>query len=158
MNRIMTRWGIGRIFAGISGVYALLILALNQIYFPALRFTLFAPIVNLTIGVLLIAIGAPLFLIPAFTIDDYFYKGKLCTTGVYACVRHPIYAAWISWIVPGIVLIRGSILGISVPIVMYLVFRILIVKEEEYLAEEFGEEYQEYRRRVGAVFPKIGLF
>jgi protein-S-isoprenylcysteine O-methyltransferase Ste14 len=151
----MTRWGVGRTFALISGAYALLILALNQMYFPTLRFTLFASVVNLTIGVLLIAIGAPLFLIPAFRIDDYFFKGRLCTTGVYAFVRHPIYAAWISWIVPGIVVIRGSVLGLSIPVVMYLVFRILIVKEEQYLAEQFGEAYQEYRRKVGAVFPKF---
>lgn len=155
MNRRMTRWGVGPTFAGISGVYALLIFVLNQIYCPALRFTLFAPAVNLTIGILLIAIGAPLFLLPAFTIDDYFYKGKLCTTGVYAFVRHPIYAAWITCIVPGIVFIRGSVLGISIPIGMYLVFRIMIDKEEAYLAEKFGKEYQEYRRKVGAVFPKF---
>ena len=151
----MTRWGVGPTFACISAVYALLILALNRLYFPALRFTLFAPVVNVTAGILLIAVGITLFLLPAFRIDDYFYKGKLCTTGVYAFVRHPIYAAWITGIIPGVVLIRGSILGISIPLVMYLVFRILIIKEEAYLAKKFGEEYQAYRRRVGAVFPKF---
>ena len=151
----MTRWGVGPTFACISAVYALVILALNRLYFPALRFTLFAPVVNVTAGILLIAVGITLFLLPAFRIDDYFYKGKLCTTGVYAFVRHPIYAAWITGIIPGVVLIRGSTLGISIPLVMYLVFRILIIKEEAYLAKKFGEEYQAYRRRVGAVFPKF---
>jgi protein-S-isoprenylcysteine O-methyltransferase Ste14 len=155
MENKMTRWGVGPTFARISAVYALLILALNRLYFPALRFTLFAPVVNVTAGILLIAVGITLFLLPAFRIDDYFYKGKLCTTGVYAFVRHPIYAAWITGIIPGVVLIRGSILGISIPLVMYLVFRILIIKEEAYLAKKFGEEYQAYRRRVGAVFPKF---
>lgn len=129
MNRGMTRWGIGP--------------------------TLFSPIVNFIAGILLIAIGVPVFLIPAFTIDDYFYKKKLCTTGVYAFVRHPIYAAWITWIVPGIVLIRGAVLGLSIPIVMYLIFRILIRQEEQYLEEKFGEEYREYRRKVGDVFPQF---
>ena len=155
MNSRMNRWGVGPTFACISAAYALPVLALNQLHFPALRFTLFAPVVNVTAGILLIAIGATLFLIPASRIDDYFYKGKLCTTGVYAFVRHPIYAAWITCIIPGIVLMRGSILGISIPIVMYLVFRILIAKEESYLAKKFGEEYQAYRRKVGAVFPKF---
>lgn len=155
MNRRMTRWGVGPTFACISGVYALVIFVLNQMYFSSVRFLLFSPTVNLTLGVILICTGVPMYLIPAFTIDKYFYEGKLCTTGVYAFVRHPIYAAWITFIIPGIVLIRGSILGMSVPIVMYGIFRILIRKEEQYLEEKFGEEYREYRRKVGAVFPKF---
>lgn len=155
MSENITRWGVGPIFAGISLAYGAMIFMLNQVYFPLLRFTLFSNTVNITLGVILIGIGLPVFLIPAFTIDKYFYEGKLCTTGVYRFLRHPIYAAWITFIIPGIVLIRGSVLGISIPIVMYLVFRILIVKEERYLEEKFGEEYLEYKRNVGSVFPKF---
>jgi protein-S-isoprenylcysteine O-methyltransferase Ste14 len=155
MNTNMTRWRIGPKFTCISVVYAASILLVNHIYFPLLRFTLLSSTVNVIVGISLIAIGIPIFLIPAFTIDKYFYEGKLCTTGVYGVLRHPIYGAWITFIVPGIVIIRGSMLGLSIPMVMYIVFRMLIVKEEHYLEQKFGEEYVVYKRNVWAVFPKF---
>ena len=58
-------------------------------------------------------------------------------------------------IVPGIVILRGSILGITIPIFMYIIFRKLIPIEEEYLIDTFGNEYIEYKSRVWAVFPKL---
>lgn len=57
---------------------------------------------------------------------------------------NPISAAWIMLIVPGIVIITGNILAISIPFFMYLVFRKYINLEEEYLEEKFGEEYIYY--------------
>ena len=155
MKNIMTSWGIGPRFAAFSGMYAIPVLILNQTYFSHWTFILFSPSVNLAAGILLISIGLPLYLVPAVTIDRYFEKRQLCTTGIYAYIRHPIYAAWIVWIVPGMILIQGSIPGISIPIIMYLIFRRLIVQEERFLAEKFGQEYQDYTRRVGAIFPKL---
>jgi protein-S-isoprenylcysteine O-methyltransferase Ste14 len=155
MNTNMTRWGIGPKFTCISVVYAASVFLLNHIYFPFLRFTLLSNTVNVIVGIILIAIGIPIFVIPAFTIDKYFFEGKLCTTGVYAFLRHPIYGAWITFIVPGIVIIRGSLLGLSIPIVMYIVVRMLIVKEEQYLEMKFGKAYVDYTQQVGAVFPRL---
>jgi len=37
---------------------------------------------------------------------------------------------------------------------MYITFRMLIKKEENYLEQEFGQQYLEYKKRVNAVFPK----
>jgi protein-S-isoprenylcysteine O-methyltransferase Ste14 len=100
-------------------------------------------------------IGIPIFLIPELTIVKYFQKGELCKEGVYSFMRHPIYGAWIVFIVPGIVLIFGSILGITIPIFMYCIFRIFTVDEERYLKRKFGKEYLEYKKKVGALFPKL---
>jgi len=41
-----------------------------------------------------------------------------------------------------------------IPIFMYIIFKILIIEEEQYI-EKIGEEYLEYKKRVNAVFPKI---
>jgi len=38
---------------------------------------------------------------------------------------------------------------------MYIVFRMLIKKEEDYLEQEFGQQYLEYKKKVKAVFPKL---
>jgi protein-S-isoprenylcysteine O-methyltransferase Ste14 len=32
----------------------------------------------------------------------------------------------------------------------------MIKEEEVYLEEKFGEEYFEYKRKVGSIFPKFG--
>ena len=151
----MTRWGIGPQFTIISLTYVAIIFVIQNTLFPEFRFVIYSTLINKIIGIVLILIGFIIFLIPAFTIDKYFYEGKLCTKGVYAYLRHPIYAGWISFIVPGFVIFRGSFWGITLPIFMYIIFRVLIPVEEEYLIDKFGNEYHEYRSKVWAVFPKL---
>ncbi|UCE06170.1 MAG: hypothetical protein JSW07_21740 [bacterium] len=46
-------------------------------------------------------------------------------------------------------------LGITIPIFMYIIFRALIPVEEKYLIDKFGDEYHEYQSKVWAVFPKL---
>lgn len=109
---------------------------MHYVYLPSLTFVIMSKYVNIIFGVSLIIIGSPILLIPAFTIDKYFNEGKLCTKGIYSFIRHPIYASWIVFIVPGIILIFGLILGISIPIFMYIIFKILIIEEEQYLEKK----------------------
>ena len=151
----MTRWGVGPKFMIISLTYAAIIFAIQNIVFSEYRFIIYSTFINTILGILLIVIGLIIFLIPAFTIDRYFYEGTLCKKGVYAHLRHPIYASWISFIVPGSVILRGSMLGITIPIFMYIVFRVLIHSEEKYLIDTFGNEYIEYKSKVWAIFPKL---
>ena len=82
-------------------------------------------------------------------------RGELCTHGVYALMRHPMYGAWIVFIVPGVVVALGSVCGLSVPIWMVVVFRLLIGGEERWLEARFGEAYRAYRRRVGMLGPRL---
>lgn len=151
----MTRWGVGPKFTIISLIYASIVIATQNILLSEVRFVIYSTLINIILGILLIVIGLILFLIPVFTIDKYFYKGKLCKKGVYAYLRHPIYASWISFIVPGIIILRGSIIGITIPIFMYIIFRVLIPIEEKYLIEKFGDEYIDYKSRIWSVFPKL---
>ena len=151
----MTRWGVGPTFTIISLIYAAIVFAIQNIVFSEYRFVIHSTFINVIPGILLIAIGLIIFIIPAFTIDKYFYEGTLCKKGVYAYLRHPIYASWISFIVPGIVILRGSTLGITIPLFMYIIFRVMIRGEENYLIDTFGDEYIEYKSKVWAVFPKL---
>jgi protein-S-isoprenylcysteine O-methyltransferase Ste14 len=151
----MTRWGIGPKFTIVSVIYAVIIMTVQETIFSEIRFVIYSKSVNIILGVLLISVGLIIFLMPALTIDKYFYAGRLCTKGIYAYLRHPLYASWITLIVPGIVLIRGSVLGLTVPLFMYLIFRVLIPAEERYLLNQFGDEYIAYKSKVGAVFPKL---
>jgi protein-S-isoprenylcysteine O-methyltransferase Ste14 len=151
----MTRWGIGPKFTIISLIYAAIVFTIQKLMFSEVRFVLYSPLINMIFGILLMITGSIVYFISAFTIDKYFYEGRLCKKGIFAYLRHPIYASWITLIIPGIVILRGSALGITVPIFMYIVFRTLIPVEEKYLLDKFGDEYVEYKSKVGSVFPKL---
>ncbi len=152
MRREMSRFGVGPFFALASFVFGITVFWLNYVYFPRL-FVHNALLIYF--GTTLIILGAVLFVAGAVQLHLNFHKGKLETRGVYAIVRHPIYASWIVCIIPGLVLALGSVLGVAIPLFMYLAFRILIVKEERYLEKRYGEEYRGYRKRVGMVFPRF---
>jgi len=49
----------------------------------------------------------------------------------------------------------NSLIGLTIPVFMYVVFKILIVEEDKYLEDRFGEEFFKYKKRVGEIFPKL---
>jgi len=154
IKKQMTKWGVGPKFTFISLSYAVVIVLINYIFFPTLTIPI-PRVLSLVLGIILIIIGVPIFLIPGLILHKYFDEGKLATKGVFAHFRHPIYGSWIVFIVPGIILIFNSLLGLTIPLFMYVIFKVLIKEEEEYLEEKFGEEYFEYKRKVGSIFPKL---
>lgn len=154
MTKQMTARGVGPIFTIISGIYTAIIFVIHFVWLSHLSLPV-PRLISLIIGILLVIIGIPIFILPGIVIDKYFNQGKLATEGIYAYLRHPIYGSWIVFIMPGIVFTINSLLGLTIPFFMYFVFRILIVEEEKYLEEKFGDEYFEYKMRVGSIFPKL---
>jgi protein-S-isoprenylcysteine O-methyltransferase Ste14 len=150
----MTLIGVGLKFALISVVYTFIIIYLHYMWIPHLSIPI-PRIMTLVLGTLLLIIGIPSYLTAGLSIRKYFHDGKLATTGIYAYFRHPIYGSWIVFIMPGIILLLNSLIGLSIPIFMYVLFKILIVKEDKYLEEKFGDEFIEYKNRVGEIFPKL---
>ena len=80
-------------------------------------------------------------------------RDQLATTGIFGVVRNPIYAAWIIFIIPGLVLLLRFWPMFFAPFLAYGLFKMLVGKEEKYLEERFGETYLEYKARVPEVFP-----
>ncbi len=154
MKKQMTRWGVGLMLTLISVIYAAVIFVIHFVWLPHLALPL-PRFISLPLGILLVAIGLPVFILPGMKIDRYFNQGKLATEGIYAFFRHPIYGSWIVFIMPGVAFIIDSLLALTIPLFVYGVFRILIGEEEKYLEQKFGDEYFEYKRRVGSIFPKI---
>lgn len=78
---------------------------------------------------------------------------RLCTSGPYRFVRHPLYAAWIWLLIPGVTLGLGFWpLGLAAPI-MYLVTSAVLDREERRLREQFGDRYESYAASVPALVP-----
>ena len=150
----MSRWGIGPAFTISSLLYGGLVIALTRAYAPDWRLSFIPEAVTTTGGIVLIIAGTAVFAAAVGRLHRAYHSSKLETNGVYAYLRHPIYAAFICLIVPGIVIMTRFIPALSIPLVMYLVFQWLIRAEEKYLEKHFGEEYLQYQQRVGAMLPK----
>lgn len=73
---------------------------------------------------------------------------ELVRTGPYAIVRHPVYASlFLMMLATGLLFARWPMLVLGV--VLYIVgTEIRIYAEEGLLRSRFGEEFEEYRRRV----------
>jgi protein-S-isoprenylcysteine O-methyltransferase Ste14 len=79
----------------------------------------------------------------------------LVTTGVFSRVRHPMYLSLILMYL-GLAIAWG-VTWMILPALFFMAVTVLIaIKEEEFLLEKFGRQYEEYRRRVPwRLIPKI---
>ncbi len=76
------------------------------------------------------------------------------TPMAYRFARHPLYVGWMLffWVTPTMTV---SHLLLAVLTTLYMLAAIPF--EERDLVSHFGEKYLNYRRRVGALFPKLHL-
>ncbi|MBN1254426.1 MAG: isoprenylcysteine carboxylmethyltransferase family protein [Deltaproteobacteria bacterium] len=153
MEEKMSRWGVGPAFAALSIGYGLITLTISYYFHPGFQIE-FLPYRLLSIlGIALILIGLPFFIISARTVSRAYNSDKLVTDGIFRCCRHLLYGSWVVFIVPGIALLLKSWIVMSTSLFMYFLLRKLVKKEEVYLEHVFGSDYREYQRRIPCVFP-----
>ena len=82
--------------------------------------------------------------------DDH----RLIKTGPYARVRHPMYSAlFLVYLGLGIITANYLILVFIILSIISIYRR--IPDEEKMLKDKFGDEYVDYSRRTGKLFPKF---
>jgi len=79
-------------------------------------------------------------------------EARLATTGPYARLRHPQYAAFVL-IMTGFLLQWPTLPTVVMFPVLVFMYRRLALREEAEVAARFGAEYEDYRRRTPAFFP-----
>ncbi len=79
---------------------------------------------------------------------------RLVTIGVYARVRHPMYAAHLLWAVAQLLLLQNWIAGPAFLVASIPLYVARIPREEEMMLDQFGEEYRRYAKRTGRVVPR----
>jgi protein-S-isoprenylcysteine O-methyltransferase Ste14 len=73
---------------------------------------------------------------------------RLTTDGPFRYTRNPAYLS-LAVIYAGIAVLRNALWAILLlPLVLFVVQREVIGREERYLERTFGEEYLDYKRRV----------
>jgi protein-S-isoprenylcysteine O-methyltransferase len=80
----------------------------------------------------------------------------LITTGAYGFVRNPMYfGILLLWF--GIALAyQNPILALATAAFVLPVFLFYIRSEDQMMAREFGDQFEEYRLRVGSLLPRFG--
>lgn len=153
----MTRCGIGPRFSIITVISGIPAMWLTR-RFPGLFTIRGIPVWLLAAlaGVLVFA-GVVVYVIALRRFNQAYRQGELVTQGPFAVVRHPIYAAWILLICPGVVLFFRSWLMLFLPLVAYISFKASVHREDQYLEDRFGQVYKDYRACTNELFP-VGLF
>jgi protein-S-isoprenylcysteine O-methyltransferase Ste14 len=81
-------------------------------------------------------------------------NAQLITSGPFGVVRHPSYWAH-TMIITGTFLITGIVaVGIIVPIDLAIAYFVTTELEDRELTERFGNNYEEYKKKVPKFFPK----
>ncbi|MFW9918758.1 MAG: methyltransferase family protein [Candidatus Thorarchaeota archaeon] len=165
-GRIIDRWGkegYSRIFT-ITSILGVLLPFLAMWYWDWLYFILDPSLVNPILfvsGIVVIAAGVVVAtlaskVISVSTVADMRTdrKPELITEGLYGKIRHPLYLATILLFL-GIMLIYPfpNVIVFALSLSAYTLIGAHF--EERKLILHYGEEYLEYKKQVGFIFPKL---
>ena len=153
VNKYQKVFGVGPVGIFISFMVLILLLILKRIFGPAEISDWSLPI--RTIGWAMIGIWICWHAWAIKTIRSWWYNDRLCTTGPFYYVRHPMYAGTALLAFPGIALLFNSWIILPWPVLMYPVVSVLVRKEELMMTEVFGQQYQEYAARTGRLIPRF---
>ena len=112
------------------------------LYFPGMAFVLWGRL----------ALGRMYFVSTGFG-AQLFTDHRLITEGPYSIVRHPMYAGLSIAVMGGLLLYQTWTMVML--LILPLGLSIRAWREEQVLALEFGEEWQEYHKRVPAWIPHL---
>lgn len=80
---------------------------------------------------------------------------RLCTSGAFRYVRHPLYAAFLSVFNFGLAIWLNSYVYLVWALLLHPVWQYLVLDEERMMIATFGDAYREYEKRTGRFFPRI---
>ena len=82
-------------------------------------------------------------------------KHELITHGIYGYIRHPMYASQWLWVIAQPLLLQNWLAG-WLDLFVFILFYVLRVRaEEKLMIGTFGDQYRDYMKKVGGVFPKF---
>lgn len=151
----MTIRGIGKKIEAIGVPLLLLCIILKIFYSEPFIYSKNFPFYIRIIGSLIFLIGIIIHYYSAYMMIKAFKGKKLLTTGPFAICRNPMYSTLIFMVAPGLSLILNMWLILAEIPVLLLIFFKNIKEEENYLLEQFKDEYTNYKKHVTRLIPKV---
>jgi len=82
---------------------------------------------------------------------------QLVRHGVYRSIRHPMYAAiWLFNLAQGL-LLQNWLAGWSAFVSFAVMYFVRTPREEDMMVEFFGQDYRDYMRHTGRLFPRLHI-
>ena len=78
---------------------------------------------------------------------------ELVTQGIYAWIRHPMYAGFFLIGLGNIFILQNWIAGFSHLVTLLPLYLLHVPLEERHLKSHFGEAFNHYKRYTGKIFP-----
>jgi protein-S-isoprenylcysteine O-methyltransferase Ste14 len=153
MKNGMTLFGCGPKLALICLPYILLSIVIMFKYPEFLSFRTLHILPVKIFGVLWGLIGLVFWINSAIYFINNLKPGVLLTSGPFSLCRDPIYSAIIVLILPAIGLILHSGLILTIPVVLYIGFKMTIQGEKIILKRIFGKDYYKHEKSVIEIFP-----
>jgi protein-S-isoprenylcysteine O-methyltransferase Ste14 len=79
---------------------------------------------------------------------------QLVKHGVYRSIRHPMYASIWLWCLAQGLLLENWLAGWYALLAFALMYFVRTPREEQMMCESFGQEYCDYMRQTGRLFPR----
>ena len=104
-----------------------------------------------SLGVLIVLISGYQFKMVSTTISPLKPEEstQLVTTGVYRFSRNPMYVGFLLFLLAWAVLLGSFVAVLVLPLFILIVTKVQILPEEVVLEEKFGQDYVDYKHRVG---------
>ena len=84
-------------------------------------------------------------------------RQPLVRNGIYASIRHPIYASlWLVALAQPL-LIHHLVFGFAGLLGFAVLFLYRLPREERMMLDVYGDEYRDYMRRVGSLLPRLDV-
>jgi protein-S-isoprenylcysteine O-methyltransferase Ste14 len=80
---------------------------------------------------------------------------QLIKKGPYKTIRHPMYAQIWLWTIAQVLIVSNLFAGFSGIVVWSILYFMRIGSEEKMMIENFGDDYIEYMKQTGRIFPKL---
>lgn len=116
--------------------------------------------VAMVLGLVLMLLGAAVNLLGRFKLSDnwadqvtLYQQQTLVRTGVFALVRHPLYASLV-WMLVGASLLFRNLIALALVLALFVPAMVIRARQEERLLADRFPEYEAYRRRVGMLMPR----
>ncbi len=104
--------------------------------------------VLIVVALIIIAIAVVSFIRVKTHLEPWKPTSAIVSSGIFSLSRNPIYVGFcISCVGVGLVLNSWWVVFSFLPLA-WLLFVLVIQREEDYLERKFGEEYLDYKRRV----------
>lgn len=145
--------GVGPKWALPTTVYFAVAVAAHFATYPRFVIALFSTATCAIVGASLVIVGACMYVAAFVSLQKGLRNGALVTDGLYAVMRHPLYASSIFFIIPGVALAFRSWLLLPMPLVAYGALRICLPAEDDDLHKQYGDDFVRYRNTTNALFP-----